>query len=195
MGGEPAKSSAFELLKVGELYHPGVRSWAEAADYDLRAGGHELRLFLPGASALEIEAAQSGPMTFGLLVDGPLIFFIVRFDEPGSAGRLVMSFDASYSWWRVSPDERTMPAVVEGCSPELRALLTVVLVEARDGIVKALRVVSFSPEFTRVLHRAIGDQAGRPYDPAEEHRVGNRLLRLSPGQLWDRCRVHCRGGD
>jgi hypothetical protein len=195
MGGEPGKSSAFELLKVGEVYHRKIRRWAQGADYNFRCSTHELRLFLPNTSALEIEACRNGKTEFGLLVDGPLIFLIVRFHEPETPGRVVMPRDCNYSWWRVHPDERVMPPAAEECSPELRALLTIVLIEAINGVVKALRAVTFSPEFTRALHRAIADQAGRAYDPAEEERVRNRFLRLSSEQLWNRCSIHCRGGE
>lgn len=46
---------------------------------------------------------------------------------------------------------------------EERALLNVVLVNARNGIVQAQRGVTFSPEFTREWHEAIRRQAAAPW--------------------------------
>jgi len=42
---------------------------------------------------------------------------------------------------------------------ETRALLSVVLVDADKNIVRGLRAVMFSPDFTFALHMAIGEQA------------------------------------
>jgi hypothetical protein len=62
--------------------------------------------------------------------------------------------------------------------------------------VLALRAVTFSPEFTRALHRAIADQVGAPYEKAaHERRADGMTQRLSTHQLWARCTVRCRGGE
>jgi hypothetical protein len=74
-------------------------------------------------------------------------------------------------------------------------LLTVILVDAAGGIVLALRSVTFSPEFTRALHRAIADLVGAPYDRAAHERwTDETTRRLSTDQLWERCTTRCQGG-
>ena len=103
---------------VGQLYDPSRKSWPEAADYNFRAGGHELRIFLGGATPREIAAVGTGRVDFGLMAELPEIFVVSRFRGPD--GRVVCSFDCSYSWHRVSPDERTDPPVWEDTSPQLR---------------------------------------------------------------------------
>jgi hypothetical protein len=45
---------------VGELYSPSRRAWPEGADYNFRAGGHELRIFLGRATPREITAVERG---------------------------------------------------------------------------------------------------------------------------------------
>jgi len=179
---------------VGKPYHPTRRHWPEAADYNYRAGGHELRIFLPRATSREINAIESGRIEFGLMVELPEIFVISRFHGPD--GRLVTSFDCSYSWHRVSPEERTDPPAWEDTKPQLRALLSIILVEATSGVILALRAVTYSPEFTRSFHRAIADQAQLPYDPAEHDRaVADIVRRNTIVQLWERCSVRCVGGS
>jgi len=42
-------------------------------------------------------------------------------------------------------------------------LLHIILVDASNGIVRAMRVISLSPEFTQALHRAIQEQAEMPF--------------------------------
>ena len=183
------------LYRVGAPYDPRRRSWPEGADYNFRSGGHQLRLFLARASKSEVEAVEDGKIGFGLLLAPPDIVVISRFHAPG-AGRVVMSFDCSYQWHRGDPAERTAPPAWEEVSPALRAPCTVLLIEATDGILKATRAVSFSPEFTRSFHRAIAEQAALPYDPASHDRaIAETVGRYDTDQLWARCQYHCVEGD
>jgi hypothetical protein len=181
--------------RVGALYDPRQRSWPERADYNFRAGGHELRLFLRNATGAEVEAVREGRIGFGLLVELPELFLISRFRSPDS-DRTVMSFDCSYQWHMVPEPDRTMPPAWEETSPETRALCTVLLVEASGGILLAIRDVRFSTEFTRALHQAIAAQAALPFDRAEHDRaVAEITRRYSTDQLWARCQHHCVGGE
>jgi hypothetical protein len=178
---------------VGRPYHPGKTAWPEASDYNFRAGGHELRIFLANASKAEVAAAERGRVEFGLMLEPPELFVVARFHGPDD--RVVMSFDCSYQWHRVSEAERTEPPAWEEISPDARALVSVVLVEATTGLILALRALTFSPEFTRSIHRAIADQAAGPYDKATHERaVDDITRRFNTDQLWDRCRIRCEGG-
>jgi hypothetical protein len=142
---------------------------------------------------MEITAVKRGRVEFGLMVELPEIFVVSRFH--GADDRVACSFDCSYQWHRVSPGERTEPPPWQETSPQFRALLSIILVEAANGLVLALRSVSYSPEFTRALHRAIADQATLPHDPAEHDRaVADIVRRLSTDQLWQRCGIRCVGG-
>jgi hypothetical protein len=189
----PSQPAPMHTYIVGQLYDPSRKSWPEGADYNFRAGGHELRIFLGRATPREIAAVGTGRVDFGLMAELPEIFVVSRFRGPD--GRVVCSFDCSYSWHRVSPDERTDPPVWEDTSPQLRALASIILVEATNGVILALRTCSYSPEFTRSFHRAIHDQAALPFDQAEHERaVADIVRRLNTDQIWERCAIRCEGG-
>ena len=112
---------------------------------------------------------RTGRVEFGLMIELPEIFVVSRFHAPDD-DQVVASFDCSYSWHRVSLEERTDPPAWEDTSPQLRALASVILIEATNGLILVLRTCSCSPEFTRSFHRAIADQASLPYDQAAPRR-------------------------
>jgi hypothetical protein len=176
------------LSSVGQPYDPSRRSWPEGADYNYRCGQHELRIFLADPSPQEVQAIDSGPVEFGMLAEPEGLFVVTRFG-------LTLSFATSYSWHRVDPAERVPPPPHEETSPALRALLTLLLVDAATGLVRALRAVSYSPEFTRAIHWAIGGQIAAPYDAAAYERWADAMLRLTTSRLWVRTSIRCRGGE
>ena len=186
------------VYQVGKLYAPSRRTWPELADYNYRAGGHELRIFLAHAVPREVAAIATGQVEFGLIAELPEIFVVARFHRPGpqqGRDRVVISFDCSYQWHRTDAIERTGSVEWRETDPGTRALCSIILVEATDGIILALRGVSYSPEFTRAIHRAIADQAALPYDQAaHEAAVADITRRLNTDQLWDRCTIHTEGG-
>jgi hypothetical protein len=185
-----------QLLTVGQPYDPARRVWPEGADYNFRGGDHELRIFLTRATPREVAVAETGRIEFGLLVDLPELYVISRFFDPRHPDKMVMSFDCSYSIHRVAAEERTAPPAFEEVSPALRALVSVVLVEATTGVVLALRAMSYSPEFTRVFHRAIAEQLTLPYDKTTYERVAvAKVQAYDTRQLWELCTVKCTGGD
>lgn len=84
------------------------------------------------------------------------IFFLYRFGgQPWS--------DAPYSWHLVPAAERVLPP--DPLGPDDRPLLTVILVDAASGLVRALRALSLPPPVAAPLHAAIRAQATAPFDP------------------------------
>jgi hypothetical protein len=158
--------------RVGDRYHPDRTFWPERGEYNFRQGEHELRLFYASPSKAEIAAVRAGEAHFALLAAPPVIIFCYRFAAaPGFEAGIPWS-DAPYTWHMVPEDQRTLPLDLP--HPTSRALLNIVLVDAGTGIIRALRAVTFSPEFSRALHRAIHDQAAsswrgqRHYEEAVE---------------------------
>jgi hypothetical protein len=182
------RAAHYRLVR-GEPYPRGQAPYPEGADYHFRSHGHELRIFLARAGRTRVEAVRRGPVEFGLLAERAGLFLIARFGPS-------LSFDCPYHWRRTAEatGDRTMPPASEGTSPAARATIAIVLVEAATGIVRAIREVSFSPEFTRAIRRAIADQAAGPYERAGHEQWADQTRRYSPDPLWQRCTVHCQGG-
>ena len=141
----------------------GVGREKPTGEYNYRAGQPELRLFWQSPSPREIVAVNASLADFGLLADPPLIGFLYRFEGGCSWS------DAAYSFHRVPLEEQLIP---ESARANDHDLLVVILVDAATGIIRALRVVTFSPPFTALLRQAIRAQAAQPFDqPAYEQAV------------------------
>jgi hypothetical protein len=156
---------------VGQLYNPNVRRWPEKPQFNFRQGGFELVLFYDRPSLTEILEIQSHQAEFALVVQGDVIFLLYRF---GTAG---LWSDAAYSYHLVPAAEQTPP-------PELgesdRILLQIVLVDASTGVIKALRAVSLSPDFSQKLVAAIQAQIEHPFDSASYDAQIARAYRQYP---------------
>lgn len=176
-------------LSVGKLYLPSRTRWPEAVEYNYDAAGHELRLFQTRLTPGEVLDVRRGRARFALVEKPPVIFLVWRLGEawPWS--------DCPYSWWMVPDDRRQLPERMAG--PETRALLQIPLVEANTGILKAIRVVSFAPDFSEALHAAIRRQANSlPLDQAVYDTALANLYRVYPDStdLLRAAVVRCEGG-
>jgi hypothetical protein len=140
--------------QLDKPYVLGRTSWPEAVEYNFRSGEHELRLLLKWPSLAASNAVSHGPCEFALVVEGPVILFLYQF------GAAIAWSDVPYLWHLLPKEQRTLP---DAESSEARALLQVILVDAGTGLVRALRVVTFSLAFTGVIHAAIRSQAEFPW--------------------------------
>lgn len=138
--------------QLGEPYNPGQTALEERVTYRLDYDGHGLVIVKAGITAQEIENIASGAAELGMYVDGPIIFLLFKF---GTA----RWNDAPYSWHTVPRGVRVYPDEAR----ESGALL-VTLVEAGDGLVKAVRKVVFTEEFAAKLNEAITNQANGSFN-------------------------------
>jgi hypothetical protein len=150
-----------EVLIVGKP-HPSLRPPVPAgAFFNWSAGGLELLLSLDRPTAREVEAARAGGCEFALAPFGPALFLAYRFGEalPWS--------DAPYTPHLLAEDRRPDPEqfVREG----QRLILQIVLVESRSAVVRVLRAVSFSPDFSRSLAEAMRGQLLAPWPGRAEY--------------------------
>lgn len=167
--------------EVGKLYSATRTRWPEAVEYNYRGGAHELRMFLTRLTAQDIDAIANGPMRLGLLVEPPVIMLVYRF------GEAVPYSDAPYSIHMVPEGERTPPSDINA---DERQLLQIILVSAETGIIRALRVVTFTETFSRRLHQAIRDQLAAPFDQvAYDRKLAAIYRRGSSKQLYAQASV------
>lgn len=154
------------LYTVGKPYSSRTR-WPELAQYNYRGGDHELVLFLNNSTPSEIRDVGKGEAQFALYVERSLIIMLYKF------GKSIPWSDAPFSIHLVPADQRILPPPVTGDYDG--ALLHILLVDASNGILKAMRALSLSAEFTTALHHAITEQAKMPFSQAAYNKELNGL--------------------
>jgi hypothetical protein len=145
--------------RVGELFHHGRRSWREGAQFSHNPWGYELTLVRSIVDVRSTDDITRGQSEFAVIVDLPLVVLAYRFGES------ICWADVPYCWHLQPVHGRAIPSV-EGSS-EARAFLWITLVCAADGIIKAQRGLTLSPDFTRALNATVRAQAMMPFDAAE----------------------------
>jgi hypothetical protein len=177
------------IIVIGQIYHPGKNHWPEAVDYNFREGKHELRLFLHSPSPDEVTAIQRLPAAFSFAVVKEAIFFAFKFGW--------MSWgDCGFSIHKVPENQRVLPPVSPILTENETAVLHTILVDAENGIVRAIRLCTFSRLFTLKLHQAITLQASQPF-PDDWDNYAHRLAEDNP-TLWlvkNKSVARCRAGD
>jgi hypothetical protein len=149
------------IFQVRTRYNPSSLKWPEGSQYNVREGLHELLLPLNDLSQEEITGVRTGDSEFALAVHGDIISLLFRF------GQAIPWSDAPFSWHLVPQDQRTLPA--PEMSLETKAIVNIALIESSTGILKALRAVTLSTEFTRLLHHVIYEQANNPWPGGEAY--------------------------
>lgn len=147
--------------RVNTLYHPGKTRWQTGSDFNWRSGCLELRLFFDHLTNRDIREIRQGACSFHFTVVNDTLFFLFNF------GQACPLSDNSYSYWLVSENERTIPPEL---APNEMATLTIILVSAEDGIIRAIRQISLSHDFSVGLFDTIRKQTEQPLDRAEHDR-------------------------
>ena len=178
-----------QIIEVGKPLEPGATETLEINEYNYRAGHHILLLSMKNLREEEIEAVNSGETEFGLYCKNRVIFLLYRF------GWWLPWGDAAFSWWNLREEDRELPSPRE--HPQERALLNIILVEAATAEVKALRVVTFSPEFTAALHGKICEQAASQPVARKDFvaAVVDVYNQASPAELAEAALMRTKGGE
>lgn len=179
---QPKELAGFCHFEVGSPFPRPVPP-VDAAHYNYDLSGHGLTILLRNPTAQEIEDVKSGDLQFGLVVYGSVIILLHKMGgSPWS--------DAPYSWHLVPEENRQIPPV-ETLTPETRALLHIVLVDSVTGIIKAQRVVTFSPQFTKSLHIAITEQS-KMSNARYDAEVDGLFARYTSRQLLGLAQAKCK---
>lgn len=141
-----------QTFEVGRRYPGGGFRFPmpEVAQYNFDEAGHVLQLFWPGVSEWETKAVRKGEASFALAVVEPAIFFCYRF------GNMPWS-DSAYSVHLV-PEERRSTTGIDSETGEPRNLLEVHLVDARSGVLRAMRAFGLDRDFTDAFEEALQKQ-------------------------------------
>lgn len=178
-----------QIVAIGKPLFEARRELPEAIEYNYQAGDHTLLLSMKNLHPKEIEAVRRDEAEFGLYFKDSIIFLLYRF------GEVLPWSDSAFSWWNVSEEDRRIPAPQE--NPHERILLKIILVEAATGIVKAIRVTTFSPDFTEKLHDAIcGQASGEKLSKAEFVARSLTIYKnKNPAELAAKAVVKTKGGE
>ncbi len=178
-----------QIVALGKPLFEGRNELPEAIEYNYQAGDHTLLLSMKNLHLSEIKAVREEPAEFGLYCEDGIIFLLYRF------GEILPWSDSAFSWWNVAEEDRRIPA--PQANPAERILLKIILVEAATGVVKAIRVTTFSPEFTERLQRAIRGQAAGKELSREEFTARSLKVykKYSPADLAAKAFGKTKGGD
>lgn len=177
------------IVAIGKRLFENRNNLPEAIEYNYQAGDHTLLLSMKNLHPKEVEAVRESEAEFGLYCENGIVFLLYRF------GEILPWSDSAFSWWNVSEEDRRIPAPPK--NPAERILLKIILVEAGNGIVKAIRVTTLSPQFTEKLNDAIRAQAtGEPFSRDE---FVNRSLQIyqkfTPADFAMNAIVKTKGGE
>lgn len=178
-----------QIVAIGKPLFEGRDELPEAIEYNYQAGDHTLLLSMKNLHPCEIRAVREDQAEFGLYCENGIIFLLYRFGEalPWS--------DSAFLWWNVAEEDRRIPA--PQANPAERILLKIILAEASTGVVKAIRVTTFSPSFSEKLHSAIRDQASGGEFSREEFVARGLAIyeRRTPADLAAKAIVKTKGGE
>lgn len=172
------------VLEVGQPYNPGRTRWPETPHLRLTPGGCELVLFLGHPSAAEVRDVRTGIAQFTWTDGGPVSVLCFRF------GTLPW-MDTPHEPWRETEADRGTPAG----APGNQLALQVVLADASTGLVKALRLLTWDPEFAEAVRQTVRRQLTCPRNDAAAARRLNALYAQDSATLAMNATVRCTGGQ
>ncbi len=165
------KTKASWRLVVGQTFAPERRRWPnDTFEYRYFSGHHLLQFCVASPSGRDIKAFSKGRMSVGLYREQNVIFFLFRIE-----GFMDWS-DQALSIRLVAEADQGLPPLPDG----MRIPLTLVLVDADDGNVAALRMVTYSQHFSRVLQRWLQDQKELPFCKEDHMAAAQDIYRRFP---------------
>ncbi len=146
------------LLKVGDYFGGVRRPRAPYQQLSLSGSSPELHLVFDGIQPAELNAIKAGKAEFGVYAEDEHLFFLYRF------GSTVIPWsDVPY---HVALENKHRPVNLQLLTEQSRAVLVVILVDAKTSAIRALRQVTLTPEVTRALWQTVllQDQKATPPD-------------------------------
>jgi hypothetical protein len=154
-------------FEVGKPYLLKHSTCSEGSEYSYSTRGYELKLCFSNPFHEEIASIADGNASFDLLIEEGIVFFLFRFD-PGIPWSCV-----PYCYWGIPEDQRQVPPP----HGEQGTLLTVLLIDADNSLLKAVREVELEPSFCLNLHHAIATQLAEPISMQEYKKRVDKVYR------------------
>ncbi|MDQ4104910.1 MAG: hypothetical protein M3186_14795, partial [Actinomycetota bacterium] len=146
---KPDRSPQQYRYAVGEPYKPSKTRWPDGVcQWRLSDQGVEMVMFFAAPTDVEINAVKKGDARFALLAGEHALILAHRFDP----------LPWSDTPWQVCR-QTDMPTGVPLVGPDGHLLVTVILVDSNNGIIKAIRGTTWPARFVEAVRAAIRKQA------------------------------------
>lgn len=128
-------------IAVGQLYNPRRTRWPETQQWRLSEDAAELVMFYPSPTEREIEAVRTGRARFALLAGEHALALASKFGD----------LRWSDAFWQSACQTDTTAGLRSG-------MVQVILVDANTGVVKVIRITTWSAQFAQAVRLAIRTQ-------------------------------------
>lgn len=152
--GEAEREKEFRYFEVGKLFKPGVTRYPDGTRFDFLQTGAMLNIFMDFPTSNEVEEIRSGKFELGFYEEEDIIFFLFRFGRS-------QFMDAPYTVHKSEPF--TFNEIQSGTGFSL----TVTLVDGTNGIIKAIRYVGLSTDFSNRLKKAVERLEKQPFSASQ----------------------------
>lgn len=141
-----------EILKVGELFNKNITKYVEGSKFDITDGGANLYIFFNNPSKDEIESCKRGNGTFKFVKLDSIIFFLAKLGS-------IPFLDCPYSVHLSNNLTKIQyPEENEGLN------LTIYLINATNGILEVMRLISLGKDFSKELINTIKNQGNEIFN-------------------------------
>lgn len=138
------------VYEVGKPFIAGKHKYPEGCVFEFRQEGAFLCFFYDKPTQDEIHRIKGKEVNFAFTVLEGLIIFLCRFSGADWT-------DSIFNWHLYAEHQKVVPSALPTLASRL--FLQIVLVDASTGIIRAIRGVSLSPDFTSKLYGAIVAQS------------------------------------
>lgn len=140
-------------LAVGEVL-PGIKGTGDSVRFGMGDSGAELLVFFGSPIEKEISAIREGPAQFGMFTKENVIFILAKF---GTMPWMDAPFHVG-----LAKGLTHLQDIEEGQGYGC----TIIFVDSNTGIIKALRYVGLSTEYSKRLKDNIEEQMNEAFDKA-----------------------------
>lgn len=144
----------FEQFKVGQLYKHDVNKYDEGTKFDFMQSGAIFEIYFSRPTGDEIQDVTRGCFEIGFFEYNNIIFMLFRFG-------CLYWMDAPYTVHLSAPFTFYEPKPGTGYG------LSVFLIDAATGIIKGMRYVGLSTEFSNKFRNAVELQRQLPFKSSD----------------------------
>ena len=170
----------YQSCEVGKLYKEGVTCYQEGTKFDFIQSGALLELYFKRPTEKEIEDVREGKFELGFYEKDNIIFMLFKFGNG-------IYMDAPYSVHLSQPFE------FMELEPGLGFGLTILLVDTTTGILKSIRYVGLSTDFSQRFKKSVERQKDCSFNKNEYSlRIQNVYQNYSTTDLVSRADAWCK---